>query len=87
MAEKAEKKPDAAAAAAAGEKKDAKGAKAAGGGAAALLTKTPVMMGGVMLLEGKVWRIEQYNLSVPIPNAIFDEVKKLIAVHLAKPKA
>lgn len=41
---------------------------------------------GVMLLEGKVWRIEQYNLSVPIPNDIFDEVKKLIAAHLAKPK-
>ena len=54
MAEKADKKPDAAAAAAAGDKKDAKGAKTAGGGAAALLTKTPVMMGGVMLLEALV---------------------------------
>jgi hypothetical protein len=41
---------------------------------------------GVMLLEGKVWRIEQYDLSVPIPNGVFDEVKKLIAAHLAKPK-
>jgi len=54
MAEKAEKKPDAAAAAAAGDKKDAKGAKTAGGGAAALLTRTPVLMGGVMLLEAVV---------------------------------
>jgi len=55
MADKAEKKPDAAAAAAAaGDKKDAKGAKTAGGGAAALLTKTPVLMGGVMLLEAVV---------------------------------
>ena len=55
MADKAEKKPDAAAAAAAaGDKKDAKGAKTAGGGASALLTKTPVLMGGVMLLEAVV---------------------------------
>jgi flagellar basal body-associated protein FliL len=52
MAEKAEKKPDAAAPAAAGDKKDAKAA--GGGGAAALLTKTPVLMGGVMLLEAVV---------------------------------
>jgi len=55
MADKAEKKPDAAAAAAAaGDKKDAKGAKTAGGGASALLTRTPVLMGGVMLLEAVV---------------------------------
>ena len=55
MADKAEKKPDAAAAAAAaGDKKDAKGAKTAGGGASALLAKTPVLMGGVMLLEAVV---------------------------------
>lgn len=42
---------------------------------------------GVLVFEDKVWRIDQYNLSVPIPNEIFDEVKKLIAAHLAKPKA
>jgi flagellar basal body-associated protein FliL len=48
MAEKAEKKHDAAPAAPAGEKKDA---KAAAGG---LLAKTPVLMGGVMLLEAVV---------------------------------
>lgn len=52
MAEKAEKKPDAAALAAAGDKKDAKAA--GGGGMAALLSKTPVLMGGVMLIEAVV---------------------------------
>ncbi len=50
MAVKTEKKPDAAAAPGA-EKKDAKPAKGAGGG---LLTKTPVLMGGVMLIEAVV---------------------------------
>lgn len=50
MSDKAEKKPDAAPAA--GEKKDAKAG--AGGGAAALLSKTPVLMGGVMLIEALV---------------------------------
>ncbi len=48
MADKAEKKPDAAPAAG-GEKKDGK-AKAG----AALLAKTPVLMGGVMLIEAVV---------------------------------
>ena len=52
MAEKAEKKPDAAAPAAAGDKKDAKAS--GGGGMAALLSKTPVLMGGVMLIEAVV---------------------------------
>ena len=51
MAEKAEKKPDAAAAAG-GDKKDAKAGK--GPAVAALLSKTPVLMGGVMLLEAVV---------------------------------
>ena len=50
MAEKPEKKPDAAAASG-GDKKDTKGAKAAGQG---LLAKTPVLMGGVMLIEAIV---------------------------------
>ena len=48
MAEKSEKKPDPSPPG--GEKKDAK----AGKGAAALLAKTPVVMGGVMLLEAVV---------------------------------
>ena len=52
MAEKAEKKPDAAPAAS-GDKKDAK-AGTGGGGMAALLSKTPVLMGGVMLIEAVV---------------------------------
>lgn len=47
----------------------------------------PARGSGVLVLEGKVWKIEQYNLSVPIPNGIFDEVKKLIAAHLTKPPA
>ena len=46
----------------------------------------PARGSGVLVHEGRVWRIAQYNLSVPIPNGIFDEVKKLIAAHLAKPK-
>src|SRR3954447_21955589 len=62
MADKAEKKPEAAPAA--GDKRDAGkkpaagapagAAAAAGGGAQSLLSKTPVMLGGVMLLEAVV---------------------------------
>jgi hypothetical protein len=33
---------------------------------------------GVLVLEGKAWKIVQYDLSVPIPNALFAEVKKII---------
>ncbi len=33
---------------------------------------------GVLVREGRTWKIAQYNLSVPIPNAIFGDVKKLI---------
>jgi len=33
---------------------------------------------GVLVREGKTWRIVQYNLSVPIPNERFAEVKKVI---------
>ena len=64
MAEKAEKKPDAAAAApaaggagaASAAGKDGHGAPAAkgGGGIGGLLAKTPVMLGGVMILEAVV---------------------------------
>lgn len=57
MADKAEKKTEAAGAAGAGDKKDA--AKAAGGaaehaGKSGLLSKTPVLVGGVMLIEAIV---------------------------------
>jgi hypothetical protein len=33
---------------------------------------------GVLVLDGSTWRIAQYNLSVPIPNGVFGEVKKVI---------
>lgn len=33
---------------------------------------------GVLVLEEKGWRIAQYNLSVPIANDLFPEVKKII---------
>jgi hypothetical protein len=43
----------------------------------------PARGSGVLVLGegpgGARWRIAQYNLSVPIPNARFDEVKKVIA--------
>src|SRR5689334_7872737 len=61
MAEKAEKKSEAASAApaaaappAAGKDGHGAGAKGGGGGIGALLGKTPVMLGGVMLLEAVV---------------------------------
>jgi uncharacterized protein (TIGR02246 family) len=38
----------------------------------------PARGSGVLVYDGKNWRISQYNLSVPIPNEIFGEVKKLI---------
>src|SRR5882724_5754605 len=63
MAEKAEKKPDAAPSAKESEKREAAGKpeaekKAAGsdggGGASGLLSKTPVLLGGVMIIEASV---------------------------------
>ena len=33
---------------------------------------------GVLVYDGKTWAIAQYNLSVPIPNEVFKEVKALI---------
>lgn len=38
----------------------------------------PARGSGVLRHEKGTWRIVQYNLSVPIPNGIFKEVKKLI---------
>lgn len=37
---------------------------------------------GVLIFEEGEWKIVQYNLSTPIPNSIFDEIKKLIAEEL-----
>jgi len=41
---------------------------------------------GVLVLAGKDWKIVQYNLSVPIPNDIFDGVKKQIDAALKAKK-
>jgi uncharacterized protein (TIGR02246 family) len=41
----------------------------------------PARGSGVLVYDGKDWKISQYNLSVPIPNEIFGEVKKLIEGH------
>lgn len=54
MAEKAEKKPDAAPAAAPAKGEPAAAGKKGGGGAGGLLAKTPVLLGGVMLVEAVV---------------------------------
>jgi uncharacterized protein (TIGR02246 family) len=42
----------------------------------------PCRGSGVLVLEGNAWKIAQYNLSVPIPNDAFKEVKKLIEAAL-----
>lgn len=39
----------------------------------------PARGSGVLRREKSQWRIVQYNLSVPIPNGVFDKVKKVIA--------
>ena len=33
---------------------------------------------GVLVLEDGTWKVAQYNLSIPIPNALADEVVRLI---------
>jgi ketosteroid isomerase-like protein len=38
----------------------------------------PARGSGVLVKSGHDWRIAQYNLSVPIPNGVFKEVKALI---------
>lgn len=38
----------------------------------------PARGSGVLVRDGTDWKIVQYNLSVPIPNEIFKDVKKLI---------
>lgn len=42
----------------------------------------PARGSGVLVKEGKTWRIVQYNLSVPIPNPMMRRVKKEIEEHL-----
>jgi ketosteroid isomerase-like protein len=47
----------------------------------------PARGSGVLMWDGATWKIAQYNLSVPIPNDAFADVKKLIeAASKAKPK-
>jgi ketosteroid isomerase-like protein len=38
----------------------------------------PARGSGVLTWDGQAWKIAQYNLSVPIPNSIFKDVKRLI---------
>ena len=45
----------------------------------------PCRGSGVLVLDGQRWKIAQYNLSVPIPNEVFPEVKKVIETA-SKPK-
>jgi hypothetical protein len=45
----------------------------------------PARGSGVLVWDGLMWKIAQYNLSVPIPNDIFKDVKKLIDAA-SKPK-
>ena len=42
----------------------------------------PARGSGVLVQEQGRWRIAQYNLSVPIPNALMDSFKSLIEAHL-----
>ena len=46
----------------------------------------PARGSGVMVKEGTTWKIAQYNLSVPIPNDVFADVKKLIVEWERKKK-
>jgi len=39
----------------------------------------PCRGSGVLVLENKIWKIAQYNLSVPIPNPLLNSVVKQIA--------
>ncbi|MFN8012159.1 MAG: nuclear transport factor 2 family protein [Holophagaceae bacterium] len=42
----------------------------------------PARGSGVLVKEGRAWRITQYNLTVPIPNPLMGKVKDLIEAHL-----
>lgn len=45
----------------------------------------PCRGSGVAVLQDGHWRLAQYNLSTPIPNPVFADVRKIIAAELAKP--
>lgn len=42
----------------------------------------PARGSGLLICEQGAWRIAQYNLSVPIPNALMDKIKVQIETHL-----
>jgi ketosteroid isomerase-like protein len=46
----------------------------------------PCRGSGVLVKDGGVWKIAQYNLSVPIPNALLPDFKSRIDTYLHKPK-
>ena len=39
----------------------------------------PARGSGVLLRQNGIWKIAQYNLSIPIPNTLASEVVKLVA--------
>lgn len=45
----------------------------------------PARGSGVLVREGSAWRIAQYNLSIPIPNALTNQVKGMIEAQGRKP--
>jgi ketosteroid isomerase-like protein len=46
----------------------------------------PARGSGVLLRQGEEWKIAHYNLSVPIPNDIFKEIKQRIEKALKEKK-
>lgn len=46
----------------------------------------PCRGSGVLVRSGDTWKIAQYNLSVPIPNDLMDDVKKRIEAYQKKKK-
>jgi hypothetical protein len=46
----------------------------------------PARGSGVLVRDGNDWKIAQYNLSVPIPNDIFKDIKKQIEKALKEKK-
>lgn len=47
----------------------------------------PCRGSGVLVKEGGDWKIAQYNLSIPIPNALMKEFKGRIDAYLQQPQA
>ncbi len=45
----------------------------------------PCRGSGVLVKHGSSWKIAQYNLSVPIPNALLPDFKVRIEAHLRQP--